>query len=153
MKMIRKARAEEAETARDVVLSAYQRYVAIIGSPPGPMLDDYAARIRSDQLWVLDDDGVIAGVLVLEDGPDSFLLDNIAVRPDRQGAGMGRLLLDFAEQEAARCGWNSITLYTNALMRENITIYAARGYVERERRTEKGFDRVYMEKRLRPSQP
>jgi GNAT superfamily N-acetyltransferase len=148
MKMIRKARAEEAETARDVVLSAYQHYVAIIGSPPGPMLDDYAARIRSNQLWVLDGDGVIAGVLVLEDGPDYFLLDNIAVRPDRQGQGFGRLLMDFAEQEAARCGWSTITLYTNALMKENLAIYAARGYIERERRTEKGFDRVYMEKRL-----
>jgi GNAT superfamily N-acetyltransferase len=148
MKMIRKARAEEAETARDVVLAAYQRYVAIIGSPPGPMLDDYAARIRSDQLWVLDDDGVIAGVLVLEDGPACFMLDNIAVRPDRQGRGFGRQLLDFAEQEAGRCGWGTITLYTNAVMTENIAIYAARGYVERERRAEKGFDRVYMEKRL-----
>jgi hypothetical protein len=58
------------------------------------------------------------------------------------------LLLDFAEQECARCGWDTITLYTNALMENNIRIYAARGYVERERRTEKGFDRVYMEKRL-----
>jgi hypothetical protein len=33
-------------------------------------------------------------------------------------------------------------------MVENIAIYTARGYVERERRSEKGFDRVYMEKRL-----
>jgi GNAT superfamily N-acetyltransferase len=148
MKTIRKARTEEADAARDVVLAAYQRYVAIIGSPPGPMLDDYAARVQANQLWVLDDDGVIAGILVLEDGPDYFLLDNIAVRPDRQGYGFGRLLLDFAEQEAARRGWDTITLYTNALMTENLAIYAARGYVERERRTEKGFDRVYMEKQL-----
>jgi GNAT superfamily N-acetyltransferase len=148
MKVIRKARAEEAETARDVVLAAYQRYVAIIGSPPGPMLDDYAARFLASQLWVLDDDGVIVGVLVLEDGPACFMLDNIAVRPDRQGCGFGRRLLDFAEQEAARCGWGTITLYTNAVMTENIAIYAARGYAEQDRRTEKGLDRVYMEKRL-----
>jgi GNAT superfamily N-acetyltransferase len=145
---IRKAHAHETDAARDVVLAAYRRYVAIIGSPPGPMLDDYAARFLAEQLWVFDDEGEISGVLVLEDGPTCFLLDNIAVRPDRQGRGFGRLLLDFAEQEAARCGHNSITLYTNALMTENLAIYAARGYVERERRTEKGFDRVYMEKRL-----
>ena len=148
MKAIRKARPEEAGAARDVVLAAYQRYVSIIGSPPGPMLDDYAARVLADQLWVVDDDNVIAGILVLQDGPDYFLLDNIAVRPDRQGQGLGRRLLDFAEQEAIRCGWNTIMLYTNALMTENLAIYAARGYVERERRTEKGFDRVYMQKRL-----
>jgi GNAT superfamily N-acetyltransferase len=146
--MIRKAHAAEVGLVREVVVSAYQRYVAVIGTEPGPMLDDYAARIAADQVWLLEDTAGIAGVLVLEDGPDCFLLDNIAIRPDRQGQGFGRLLLDFAEAEAARCGWDTITLYTNALMTENITIYAARGYLERERRTEKGFDRVYMDKRL-----
>jgi GNAT superfamily N-acetyltransferase len=146
--MIRMARANEAEAVRDVVLAAYQRYVAVIGTAPGPMLDDYAARIAADQVRVLEDAGEIAGVLVLEDGPDCFLLDNIAVRPDRQGLGFGRLLLEFSEAEAERRGWDAITLYTNALMVENISIYAARGYVERERRTEKGFDRVYMVKQL-----
>jgi GNAT superfamily N-acetyltransferase len=147
--VIRRARTEDAEAVRDVVMTAYQRYVTIIGSAPGPMLDDYTARIEADQAWVLEDAGGIAGVLVLEDGPDQFLLDNIAVRPNRQGMGFGRMLLDFAEAEAARRGRNVIVLYTNALMVENIAIYAARGYVETARRTEKGFDRVYMEKRLR----
>jgi ribosomal protein S18 acetylase RimI-like enzyme len=102
---------------------------------------------------VLPDADGIGGVLVLEDGPDCFLLDNIAVRPDRQGLGFGRTLMDFAEAEAVRCGWAAITLYTHVLMVENIAIYAARGYVERERRSEKGFDRVYMEKRLGPHGP
>jgi ribosomal protein S18 acetylase RimI-like enzyme len=113
------------------------------------MLDDYAARIAADQVWVLEDAGEVAGVLVLEDGPDRFLLDNIAIRPDRQARGFGRLLMDFSEAEAARCGWHAITLYTHVLMAENIAIYTARGYAERERRTENGFDRVYMEKPLR----
>jgi GNAT superfamily N-acetyltransferase len=146
--MIRKAVAGEDGAVRAGVLAAYERYVAVIGTAPGPMLDDYAARIAADQVWVLEDGGGIAGVLVLEDGPDCFLLDNIAVAPDRQGRGIGRTLLDFAEAEAVRCGWGTITLYTHALMVENLAIYAARGYVERERRREKGFDRVYMEKRV-----
>lgn len=147
--MIRRPRNKDAEAVRDVVLAAYQPYVAIIGTAPGPMMDDYASRIEADQVWVLEDAGEIAGVLVLEDGPDQFLLDNIAVRPDRQGMGFGRVLLDFAETEALRRGRNAIVLYTNALMTENIAIYAARGYVQTARRTEKGFDRIYMEKRLR----
>ena len=79
----------------------------VIGTQPAPMLDDYAAgspRIRSG-CWRMAD--AIAGVLVLENGPDCFLLDNIAVRPDRQGSGFGRQLLDFAEAEAMRCGWDT----------------------------------------------
>ncbi|HEY4043933.1 MAG TPA: GNAT family N-acetyltransferase [Rhodopila sp.] len=144
--MIRSACADEADAVRDVVLAAYQHYVAVIGRPPAPMLDDYAARIADGQVWVLEEAAGLAGVLVLEDGPDCFLLENIAVRPDRQGSGLGRMLLDFAEAEAVRRGWSAVLLYTNALMARNIAIYTARGYVERERRSEKGFERVYMEK-------
>ncbi len=68
-------------------------------------------------------------------------------RTGRDGVS-GRVLLDFAEAEARRCGWDAVTLYTNALMTQNIAIYTARGYVETERRTEQGFQRVYMEKPL-----
>ncbi|MDQ2763390.1 MAG: GNAT family N-acetyltransferase [Pseudomonadota bacterium] len=146
--MIRKAKANEAAAVLNVVQAAYIRYVAVIGTPPGPMLDDYPARIAAGQVWVMEVEAGIAGVLVLQAGPDYVLLDNIAVHPDRQGQGLGRLLLEFSEAEATRCGWSTITLYTNALMVENLAIYAARGYVEQDRRTEKGFDRVYMAKRL-----
>jgi GNAT superfamily N-acetyltransferase len=146
--MIRQAIPDDVSGVADLVHAAYQHYVAIIGTAPGPMLDDYATRVAAGQTWVLQDDTAIAGVLVLENGPDCFLLDNIAIRPDRQGRGYGRLLLDFAEAEARRCGWKDITLYTNALMTENLLIYAARGYVEHERRSEKGFSRVYMVKHL-----
>jgi GNAT superfamily N-acetyltransferase len=146
--VIRKAHAEEADAVREVVRAAYQHYVPVIGREPAPMLDDYVARIAANQVWVLEDTRGLAGVLVLQDGPDCFLLENIAVRPDRQGLGFGRRLLDLAEAEARRCGWGAVTLYTNALMVQNIAIYAGRGYVETGRRTEKGFQRVYMEKRL-----
>jgi ribosomal protein S18 acetylase RimI-like enzyme len=146
--MIRAATATDVDAVRDVVLAAYQHYVPVIGRPPAPMLDDYAARIAAGQTWVLQDGDAIAGALVLENGPDCFLLDNIAIRPDRQGRGFGRALLDFAEAEAMRQGWDAITLYTHALMTQNIAIYQHRGYIERERRNEKGYDRVYMVKNL-----
>ena len=135
--MIRNGRPDEADAARDVVIAAYQHYVPVIGREPAPMLDDYAARIAAGQVWVLEDALGLAGVLVLEDGPDCFMLENIAVSPDRQGRGFGRQLLDFAEAEATRCGWTAVTLYTNALMTTNIAIYTARGYVETGRVTER----------------
>jgi GNAT superfamily N-acetyltransferase len=146
--MIRPARPEEATAVREIVRSSYHHYVAVIGAEPGPMSDDYVRRIARDQVWVLDEAGDLVGVLVLEEQADCFLLDNIAVRPDRQGHGYGRTLLDFAEETAMQRGWHAITLYTNALMTQNIAIYAARGYAEQERRREKGFDRVYMVKPL-----
>ena len=146
--MVRPARKGEANEVRDVVHAAYRRYIARIGKPPGPMLDDYAQRIADGQAWVLQDDDRIVGVLVLEQGPRGFLLDNIAVLPDCQGKGFGRRLIEFAEAEARRGGFWEVTLYTHALMSENIALYRRIGFVETHRVSEKGFDRVYMSKRL-----
>lgn len=146
--MIRLAVLQEAPILREVVHAAYRHYIARIGKPPGPMQDDYARRIANGQAWVLEDAGRIAGVLVLEEQPDAFLLDNIAVRPECQGAGHGRTLMAFAEAEARRRGWPAVTLYTHTLMTENQALYRRLGYVETARVTEKGFDRVYMVKTL-----
>jgi ribosomal protein S18 acetylase RimI-like enzyme len=146
--IIRIANAADAAAVHAIVDAAYRSYIPRIGKSPGPMLDDYARRIADGQVWILDGAGEMIGILVLEDTPDGLLLDNIAVAPDQQGKGHGRTLLDFAEAEAARRGWNEIRLYTNALMTENIALYRRIGYLETSRVTEKGFDRVYMMKRL-----
>ncbi|HLY88520.1 MAG TPA: GNAT family N-acetyltransferase [Acetobacteraceae bacterium] len=146
--MIRPAHADEADAVRDVVHEAYRHYIARIGKPPGPMLDDYAQRIADGQTWVLEHAGGIAGILVLEETADGLLLDNIAVAPEQQGKGVGRALLEFAEAEARRREFTAIHLYTHELMTENLLLYARIGYVETYRITEKGFDRVYMRKPL-----
>ena len=146
--MIRPARAGEHVAVSEVVHAAYRHYSARIGKPPGPMLDDYAQRVADDQVWVLEEAGLIVGILVLEETPSGFLLDNVAVLPDRQGKGYGRRLMAFAEAEARRRGFAAIQLYTHALMTENIALYRRLGFVETRRGNEKGYDRVYMTKRL-----
>lgn len=146
--MIRLANTAEADAMRDVVHAAYGHYIARLGKPPGPMLDDYAQRIADEQAWVLEAGGQVAGILVLEEAPDGFLLDNIAVRPECQGKGYGRMLIEFAEAEARRRGFSEVRLYTHVLMTENIALYQRVGFVETHRVSEKGYDRVYMTKRL-----
>jgi ribosomal protein S18 acetylase RimI-like enzyme len=146
--VVRAALSGDAEAVREIVYAAYRAYIPRIGKPPGPMLDDYLQRIANGQVWVLDGVDRIAGVMVLEETPDGFLLDNIAVAPDQQGKGQGRILLEFAEAHAMHRGWREMRLYTNALMTENIALYRKIGYVETGRVSEKGFDRVYMTKRL-----
>jgi ribosomal protein S18 acetylase RimI-like enzyme len=58
-------------------------------------------------------------------------------------------LIAFAEREAARRGFDEITLYTNAQMTENLALYPALGYMEIGRRSEYGFDRVFFRKAIR----
>jgi GNAT superfamily N-acetyltransferase len=146
--IIRIASTADAATVRAIVDAAYGSYIPRIGKPPGPMLDDYAKRTADGQVWILAGASDIIGILVLQETADGLLLDNIAVAPGHQGKGHGRTLLDFAEAEAKRRGWNEIHLYTHALMTENIALYSRIGYVETKRVTEQGFDRVYMTKRL-----
>lgn len=146
--MIRSAHSDEAAIVRDVVFAAYAHYIARIGRPPGPMLDDYALRIADQQAWVVEDQGRIVGILVLEATADGFLLDNIAVLPDCQGKGYGRALIEFGEDEARRRGYRDIRLYTHVLMTENIGFYNRIGFVETHRISEKGYERVYMTKQL-----
>lgn len=146
--MIRPAVPADEAAVRQVVTAAYGHYVARIGRPPGPMLDDYARRIAGGQTWVLDEAGRVVAVLVLEDKAGALLLDNIAVRPECQGSGYGRALMEFAEAEAKRRGWCEIRLYTHVLMTENQALYRRLGYAETRRATERGFDRVYMAKIL-----
>jgi len=146
---IRAATAADVPAIVDIVDRAYRHYIARIGKPPGPMLDDYAARVSEDAVWVLQEGSAIAGILVLLSTPEYLLLDNIAIAPDRQGRGLGRRLLTFTESEALRRGYREIRLYTHQTMIENQRPYALIGYEETGRGSEAGYDRVFMRKPLR----
>lgn len=110
------------------------------------MTADYEALIGRREVWVASEDDTLAGVLVLRAGPDSVLLENVAVTPAKQGRGVGQALLAFAEQHARDLGLHEIVLYTNELMTENLRLYPRLGYVETDRRVEDGYSRVYFRK-------
>jgi len=145
---IRAATAADVPAIADIVDQAYRYYIDRIGKPPGPMLDDYAARVSEGTVWVLEEEAVIAAMIVLLPALHYLLLDNIAVSPARQGLGLGRRLLAFAEAEALRRGYREIRLYTHQTMVENQRLYASIGYEETGRGTEAGYDRVFMRKPL-----
>ena len=144
----RPATATDAPGIAACVRAAYSHYIERIGTAPGPMLDDYAQVVRDHRAYVIDDRGEIVGALVLMDKENGILLDNVAVQPQRQGEGIGRRLIEHAESEARRLGHRHLDLYTHQQMTENIAMYGRIGYEEVERRTERGFPRVYMRKRL-----
>lgn len=145
---IRRAEASDAAAMKACVESAYRHYISRIGKPPGPMVDDYPTVVKRHQAFVAESGGQVVGVLVLILKDKGMLLDNVAVRPEFQGSGLGRKLMELAESEARRQGFAQLDLYTHELMTENIDMYKRLGYMETERRTESGYPRVYMCKRL-----
>jgi len=146
---IRPATTVDLDAIQQIVREAHTHYIARIGREPGPMLDDYGALISEGRVRVIEHAGVVQGLLVLIPQPDdAMLLDNIAVSPRAQGLGLGRALLEFAEQTAKEAGYRSIKLYTHEMMTENIALYSRIGYAETHRIEEKGLRRVYMLKPL-----
>jgi GNAT superfamily N-acetyltransferase len=90
---IRAATADDVSAITQIVGPAYRHYIARMGKPPGPMLNDYSARVSQGVVWVLEEGTVIAAIIVLLPTTDYLLLDDIAVSPARQGLGLGQRLL------------------------------------------------------------
>ena len=145
---IRLADAGDAEAVARCVNAAFEPYIERIGKPPAPMLLDHPKLIRGGRVWVAEHRGRLAGVLVQYETDAGFYIDTVAVSPSLQGTGVGRALLLFAEREARRRGFASIYLCTNSRMTENQRFYPKIGYVETERRTEAGYDRIFYRKQL-----
>lgn len=149
MVTVRAAEDEDVPAIEAVVRAAYSVYLPRMDRPPGPMLDDYAARVRAGSASVLeDDDGEIVGVLVLVPESDHLLLGNLAVAPGAQNRGLGRGMVGHAEAEARRLGLGELRLYTNVAMVENVAFYEALGFEETHRVEQAGYSRVFMRKRL-----
>lgn len=141
---IRKATAADLPTVREIIDAAYQVYLSRMDRPPAPMLRDYAQAVEAGTLWVAGDP--LNALISLIPIGGSLLVENVAVHPRAQGAGLGRQLMEFAEAEAKRLGIARLSLYTNVVMTENQAIYARLGYRETRWETEDGYQRVYMEK-------
>jgi ribosomal protein S18 acetylase RimI-like enzyme len=146
--LVRAARADDAAAAAACVNAAFALYVERMGKPPAPMLADYPALIDADKVWVAQLGGEMVGVLVQYETEEGFFVDTVAAAPARQGTGVGRALLRFAESEALRRGFEAVYLRTNAKMTENQVFYPKIGYVEYDRRTEGGYERVFYRKSL-----
>lgn len=143
---IRLAQAADRAALEAIVRAAYEPWVPVIGVQPLPMIADYGRIIAAEQAYVLENgesvsvaDGTrhaggqhdqIEGLIVLVAEDTTLLVENVAVRPERQGRGLGRRLLAFAEFRARTLGLQALRLYTNEKMTANIALYESLGYRE-----------------------
>jgi predicted N-acetyltransferase YhbS len=66
------------------------------------MDDDYEARIRAREAFIAVAGGEIVGLIVLARRPGHLLIENVAVEPAHQEAGIGRALMEYAERHSPR---------------------------------------------------
>ena len=146
---IRKATEGDAAPMRAIARAAYAKYVPRIGREPSPMVADYEAAVAANRAVVIEAGGSVRGYMIAWPELDAYFIENIGVDPECQGGGLGRCLIDHAVSQADRLSLPALRLYTNALMTENLSMYAHIGFVETHRTVEKGFHRVYLRWLLR----
>ena len=150
MDATRKAEPADVAAARQCIEEAYATYVPRLGFPPAPMSVDYEVLQSRGELFVVGDPPVGTVTLTVQD--TDLWINNLAVRPERQGQGLGRALIAFAESEAVARKATSLRLFTNELMTENLTFYGALGFREIGRHVDGPYRCVVMEREAQPPQ-
>jgi GNAT superfamily N-acetyltransferase len=149
---IRPAVSSDAARIRDLTRAAYAKWVALIGREPLPMQADYERALAEHTIDLLIVDGALAGLIETILRPDCLWIENVAVAPERQGRGFGRLLLDHAERRAVQSGRTEIRLLTNQAFGSNLELYAKLGNAIERTEPFRGGVTVHMSKRIGPSE-
>jgi len=147
---VRTVESGDVASLREIAESAYAIYVSRIGKRPEPMDLDYQQVALEQEILIACVDGIPAGFVAhtVDDSGGQILIHNLAIDPIHQRMGLGSLLLDAAETSGKVAGMTHSQLYANALMVENLTFYENRGYEALYRRTVRGYDRIFLRKKL-----
>ena len=146
---LRRAAQADAASVRALTREAYAKWIALINREPLPMTADYDRAVAAHLIDLWEEGGELLALIEVIPAEDHLLIENIAVRPDQQGRGIGGRLLDHAEGLARSLRLDEIRLYTNAAFAGNLAFYARRGYQEYRRSTViPGSITVYMKKKI-----
>src|SRR5882724_5047913 len=111
---LRRAAQADAASVRALTRAAYAKWIALINREPLPMTADYDRAVAQHLIDLWEEGGELLALIEVIPAEDHLLIENIAVRPDQQGRGIGGRLLDHAEGLARSLGLHEMRLYTNA---------------------------------------
>ena len=145
---VRTAVAADASAVRTLTKAAYNKWVAVLGRAPLPMLADYESAVINHQIDLLFTGNVLVGLIEMVFERDHLMIENLAIDPDHQRKGNGKYLLQHAQGVACAKNMNVIHLLTNKLMTENVQLYLKNGYqIDREEPFMGGFT-IHMSKKI-----
>ena len=144
----RSAQPQDVESIRELVRAAYAKWVSVIGREPLPMCADYDRAVREHRFDLLVRDGEMIGLVETLLHPDHLWIENLAVKPQSQGQGFGRMLLAHVERRAVEHGCAEARLQTNAAFATNVALYKNVGYAVHKEEEFMGGITVHMRKTL-----
>jgi GNAT superfamily N-acetyltransferase len=130
---IRSAVPDDGPGLREIERHAGARFrdigmASIAGAEPATV-DTLSAYALADRSWVaIDADGCPVGYVIADVVDGNAHIEQISVRPDHQGAGMGRALIERVRAWAAETGRPAITLSTFTAVAWNGPLYAHLGF-------------------------
>jgi GNAT superfamily N-acetyltransferase len=154
MAVIRRAEAGDVSGIVEVVNAAFS-IESEFRAGDRTSVADVARLVQSDTFLVALEEERIAGAVMVKVNGEVGYFGMLAVAPGMQRSGIGRALLEAAEDHGRRHGCTRMTLKTGSIRPELLTYYANKGY--RADRTEpapqgapflKPFDIVWMSKAL-----
>lgn len=146
---LRPAAPSDSAAIRSLARDAFAMYTKRIGREPEPMVVDYDEIIGRGGVMVAVVGEEIAGYVEMYLRKDHLFIDKIAVSPEFQKQGIAHAVYGLIAVTARAHGLTHLKLYTNAAMHENIKLYEqAAGFAVTERKTEHGFERVFMDREL-----
>lgn len=123
--------------------------------PPSSVyeLDENRLRLKAheEHVFIAKEGDLLVGCVFARDAGNSVYLGKLAVLPEMQGKGIGRLLIKQVEDFAKSCGRSVLELETRIELVENHEIFEAYGFRKVSESAHEGYDRptsISMEKIL-----
>ena len=130
---------------RALILEAFA-YMAGRIDPPSSALRLTAASMAADAakgaLLLAERDGALVGCVFVRPQGGALYIGKLAVRPDLQGQGIGRALIEAARSEARARGCAALELQTRIELTENHAAFERMGFVRVAATSHPGYARA-----------
>jgi GNAT superfamily N-acetyltransferase len=130
---LRPARASDAVALQDIESSTDDQFREIglheVADDPPDSVEELVACADAGRAWVaIDEDKQPIGYLLVDSVDGAAHIDQVTVRPNWQGRGVGRALIDHSINWARQRGLTSVTLTTFSEVPWNQPLYEHLGF-------------------------
>jgi GNAT superfamily N-acetyltransferase len=103
--------------------------------------EDLARKAAVEEFYLIRDGGLPIACMFGTDAQGNYEVGKLGIAPARQGAGLGRAMIEAAADRARARGYAILQLYARIELTENHAIYEHLGFERVATFTHAGFDR------------